>query len=379
MTLLTLPGISYAKVEKLKIVAVEKPKIVVLMKGLMGVDYQLLNATRDLSQYEWVIVTETLTSSDLEGASVLIIVMVDSSMTVEDDEITVIKNWLAKGNKMLWVSGDSDYGNDYPRQLTANKVLEAIGSKLRVDLAEAVDTKSNGGKPYRVLALSDNCDEEVKFLVAGVHRALFHGPGAIIAYVNGEYVKLNEKKVENVYRLMWTSDGGMISEFNPPTSKVYVAGEEGRFVILAIEVDPAKKNIIVVSGDAPFDHYTGTYKPELKRYTRYAIEYPQQGAILFSNLMYWGTHTDEFFKMLEYPKEVSRLKEEVSTLEGQVSSLKGQVSSLQGEVSTLQSKVKSLEGELGAARAMQTTYLAGGLIIGLIIGFAVAFFLFKKK
>jgi len=336
----------------------EKPKIVVFMKGLMGTDYQLVNATNDLSQYEWYIVTETLTADDLSGASVLIIIMVDPTMTVTDEELTVIKNWLDEGHKMIWVAGEADYGGEGPpRQETANKVLEAIGSKLRIDLSEVTDTESNGGQPYRVLGVSDNCDEEVKFLVAGVHRALFHGPGPVIAYENGEYVRLNEKKVENVYRLMWTSEYGSIEEYNPPTSPVYTPGEEGRFVVLAIELVPDKKNVIVLSGDAPFDHYTGMYKPELKKYERYALEYPQQGAILFSNLIYYGVNIDELFAIVSYPKQISQLQSELSTAQGKISELEGQVASLQSSM---------------------PMYAVGGIIAGLVVGFAIAYFMKKK-
>jgi len=346
-------------------VTAAKPKIVVLMKGMMGTDIQLEAAIVDFPIYDWVVVTETLTASDLEGANVLIIVLVDATMTITNEELTVIKNWLNEGHKMIWIAGDSDYGNEGPpRQDTANKVLEAIGSKLRVDLAEAVDTQSNAGKPYRVLGLAENCDEEVKFLVAGVTRALFHGPAAIIAYVDGNYVKLNEMKVENVYRVMWTSDAGMISEFNPPNSPVYTPGEEGRFVLLAIEVVPDKKNIIVVGGDAPFDHYTGMYKPELKNPPRYEEEYPTQGAMLFSNIIYWGVNVDEFIELVSYPTQIKELQD--------------QVSGLQSQVSSLQEQVTTLEGEVAAARSTGPMYLVGGIVVGLIIGFAVAFFMKKK-
>lgn len=343
----------------------EKPKVVVFMKGLMGTDYQLVNATNDLNQYEWHIVTETITSDDLSGASVLIIIMVDPTMTVSEQELNVIKSWLDQGRKMIWVSGEADYGGEGPpRQETTNKILEAIGSKLRIDLAEVTDTESNGGKPYRVLGLSDNCDEEVKILVVGVHRALFHGPGAVIAYVNGEYVKLNEEKVENVYRVIWTSQYGMIAEFNPPTSPVYQAGETGRFVVLAIELVPDKKNVIVLSGDAPFDHYTGMYKPELRRYERYALEYPQQGATLFSNLIHYGVNVDDLYTMLLYPEQISDLSTQVSQLQGQLSTAQGKISQLEGEVASLQSTMPM--------------YLVGGVIVGLVIGFAIAYFMKKK-
>jgi len=333
-----------------------KPKIVVWLKGAMGADLHYQAAVNDLTQYEWYNVTGELTSTDLVNASALIVIMVDSTMNVTEDELNVIKNWLSEGHKLIWVAGDADYGTDRFRQTTANYLLEGIGSKLRVDICEVTDTKSNAGKVYRVLGLSDKCDEEVKFLVAGVNRALFHGPAPIIAYVNGEYVRLNEKKIENVYRVMWTSDEGTIEEFNEPFSYVYELNEQGRFVVLAVELDPVNRNLIVVSGDGPFDHYTGMYKPELRKPDRYGVEYPQQGATLLANILSWGISIDEFIKQASLP---------------------GEISNLQNQVNSLQSEVEDIKGQLSQAQSMQPIYLIGGLIVGLIIGFAVAKYIIK--
>ncbi|MCR6692571.1 MAG: hypothetical protein MRT15_09280, partial [archaeon YNP-LCB-003-016] len=88
---------------------VKKPKIVVWLKGATGAVRQYDAARNDLTQYEWVNVTGTLTSKDLEGAFALIVILVDSSQKITSDEINVIKNWLATGRKLLWVAGDSDY------------------------------------------------------------------------------------------------------------------------------------------------------------------------------------------------------------------------------------------------------------------------------
>jgi len=336
---------------------VKKPKVVVWLKGATGTVIQYDAAKNDLIQYEWVNVTGTLTSSHLEGAFALIVILVDSMQKITTDEINVIKSWLAQGKKLLWVAGDSDYGTDVYRQDTVNDLLKSIGSVLRVDLAECIDKTMNAGADYRVLGLSDKCDEEVKFLVAGVTRALFHGPAAIVAEVGGKYVALNKEKVPNVYRIMWTSANGTIAEFNEPPSKVYQMGVYDRYVLMALEVDPAKKNVIVLSGDAPFDHYDGMYKPELRHLTRYGIQYPQQGATLLANILSWTCDMDKFFEYLAMP---------------------GQISSLNKQVSDLNKKVSELQGQIAYLNSMMPVYSIIALIVGLVIGFAIPKYILKK-
>ncbi|MEM3541546.1 MAG: hypothetical protein QXZ54_00285 [Candidatus Methanomethylicia archaeon] len=336
---------------------VKKPKIVVWLKGATGTVRQYEAVRNDLTQYEWVNETGTLTASKLEEAFALIVVLVDSMQPITTDEINVIKNWLATGKKLLWVAGDSDYGNDMFRQDTVNNLLKGVGSVLRVDLAECIDATMNAGADYRVLGLSDKCDEEVKFLVAGVTRALFHGPAAIVAEVGGRYVALNKEKVTNVYRIMWTSVNGSIAEFNEPPSKVYQQGVKDRYVLMALEVDPAKKNVIILSGDAPFDHYEGMYKPELGNPTRYGVQYPQQGATLLANILSWTCDMDRFFAYLAMPGQIASLNQQISNLNKQISDLQGQIAYL---------------------NSMMPIYAIVSLIVGLAIGFAIPKYILKK-
>ncbi len=261
--------------------------IAVYMKGLAGEDIQLKTAMADISA-KWVVITEDLTYEKIKDATLLIVVFVDPFAGISADELNAIKKWFDEGGKVLWVAGDSDYGDDSNRQKPVNDVLEAVGSVLRLEYCSVEDTKSNAGKPYRVLGVSDNADSEVEFLVSGVERALFHGPGVVVAYVNGKWVALDKEKPANVYRVMWTTEKGKIVNHNPPDPNTYSVGDEGRFVLMAIEVMPDKKNAVIVTGDSPFDHYTGMYKPELKNAKRYKDQYPQQGAKLFTNIVEWA-------------------------------------------------------------------------------------------
>jgi len=138
----------------------------------------------------------------------------------------------------------------------------------------------------------------------------------------------------------------------------YVLSETYFFISINPERDKNSKIMdrVAVSGDGPFDHYTGMYKPELRKPDRYGVEYPQQGATLLANILSWGISIDEFIKQASLP---------------------GEISNLQNQVNSLQSEVEDIKGQLSQAQSMQPIYLVGGLIVGLIIGFAVAKYIVK--
>jgi len=342
-----------------------KPVIVVHLKGALEADVQLKAAMENMTDIKWVLVFGDLTPADLADAKMLIMVKADATLDYTDSELKAVKDWLNLGGKTLWVAGDSDYGDDRLRQPTANKVLEAVGSVLRIESCAAEDPISCAGKPYRVLGLSEKCDEEVKFLVGGVTRALFHGPAPIIAYVNGSYVKLEEERPENVFRIMWTNSSARIVNHNPPDPEIHAVGDEGSFVLMAMEVDFSKGNIIIATGDAPFDHYCAMYLPELRRYERYAVEYPQQGARLFQNIARWA---------LYYAENTIRLWSERLTLQERVSTYESQVKDLQDELSRVKDELAGVRGAVG----MWQGVAAATSVVGLIIGVGVSLLLRRR-
>lgn len=337
----------------------ERPVVVVFAKGLAGEDVQLEAALSNETFVEWRVVTGELTRIDLEGATMLIAILADYTQEYTSAELAAIADWFDEGGKALWVAGDSDYGDDGPpRQSNANKLLEAVGSKLRIESAAVEDPVSNAGRPYRVLGLSEKCDTEVSFLVEGVARALFHGPAPVVCYVGGEYVRLEEERVENVYRIMWTTSEGVIVNHNPPEPEAHGVGDTGSFVLMAIEVIPEKECVVIATGDAPFDHYTGTYMPELRKYDRYAVEYPQQGAALVRNLLIFATRPGFLARIVSTSAELEAVKARAGELEASVA---------------------RLEGELGAARGAALAYAAAGLVAGLVVGLAAGYLLGRRK
>ena len=377
------------------------PRVVVHLKGALNPDTQLSMVMSNMSWVTWAAVYDDITTSDLTGADMLIMVQADSSLDYSDDELTAIKAWFDKGDKAVWIAADSDFGNDALRQASANSALEFLGSSLRIEAASAEDPVSNGGAPYRVLGVSDNVDPELAHLVSGVERGLFHGPGIIVGYSGGDYVALEETVLSGVSVIMTTSEVGVVVDNNEPAPEVHEAGDEGSFPVMAIEVDYDSDNIVIATGDAPFGQYMGLYKPEVLRDDRYGSEAnPQQGGRLFENIVdyvtqYSGLLINSVNVIEAKEAEISGLESDVSGLEGDVSSLEGQVSDLEGEVSDLEGDVSGLEGdlselnaqiaslggdvseleaELSAAQSSASSwqmYAIAALVIGAIVGYFV--------
>ncbi|MGD2200849.1 MAG: hypothetical protein PVJ38_04345 [Candidatus Bathyarchaeota archaeon] len=376
-----------------------EPKVVVHLKGALEPDLQLEAAMNNISWVEWSVVYGEITASDLSGAVMLIMVQADSSLDYADAELSAVKSWLDEGGKTVWIAADSDYGTDSLRQATANSALEYFGSVLRIEQASVEDPVSNGGAPYRVLAVSDNVDPMFAHLVSGVDRGLFHGPAPIVGYVDGEYYKLEEETPGDVYVIMTTSVNGILVDNSEPMPGAHMAGDEGTFPTMAIEVDYDKKNVLIATGDAPFGQYTGLYKPELRRADRYGIDAnPQQGGRLFENVIDYATQYSVLMidsansieakdtEITSLESDISSLESDKSSLEGEVSSLTSQVSSLEGDVSDLEDQAESLgaqisslegqvtdlEADLASAKSSASSwqmYAVAALVIGAVVGF----------
>jgi hypothetical protein len=367
--------------------AESKPVIVAHLKGALEADAQLLAIIGNVTDIEWVVVLDELTSSDLADASMLIMSKADSSLEYTSEELSAISTWLKTGGKALWVAADSDYGSDQMRQPTANDVLEAVGSVLRIESCSVEDPSSNAGAPYRVLGDSEMCDEDVDFLVHGVEKALFHGPGLIVGYKGGTYYSLEDSTLDGVYAVMTTTEDGVVVDSNEPLPEVHEIGAEGHFVLMAMELDYKMKNVIIATGEAPFDQYTAMYAPEIRSYERYVTEHPQQGAQLFENIIDFVTdYADQFMdchnqittkdsQITSLQGQVSTLESEKSTLEDEVDTLEGEKATLEGTVSTLQSSVASLEDDVAKAKSSLGTWqmlsvvlLIVGLVVGVFVG-----------
>lgn len=262
-----------------------KPLVVVWAQGLLKPDKQLKWMMGNITEVDWKVITkeEGLTLDDLKGAKMLIYVQVDIAAKVSKGDLEVIKRWFEEGGKTVWVTGESDYKGDCKRIPNTNAILKAVGSVLRNDHAEAVDRESNCKKSYRVAALI-HPEPELSFLALNVSKpVLFHGPGVVALEINGTWKPLyakGSKPVANVYRIAVTSEKGAIAEFVAPLPHAYEPGEEGAFTLMAAELMP-KGNIVILSVEAPFDHYHGMWETS---YHGVSLDGPQ----FVKNVVLWG-------------------------------------------------------------------------------------------
>ena len=338
-------------------VAQPKPTVVVFAKGMLEIDKQLKWMIGNITFVNWKVYTDTITYDDLKGAKMLIIVLVDVDAEFTNEEISAIVKWFNEGGKTVWLCGDSDYkGGDYKRVPKMNKLAEALGTVLRNEHCEAVDRESNCGKPYRVAAIIDP-DDPLKFLSNGISKpVLFHGPGVIVAYKDGKWYALEKEVPKNVYRIAWTSDKGAIAEFVSPLPQVHNVGYEGKLVVMATEIFPDKKNIVIYSAEAPFDHYRGMYIPS---YHEVALD----GIKFVTNIIKWGV-SETFWTNYE----LSTLKEKINTLTNQINQLTGTINELNSKVNDLNARIAGLSATIGGAYAVGII----GIIVG-IIGIVLAF------
>jgi len=359
-------------------------KVVVSFKGGLEADDNLKAAMADYSYVGWSVILGDITAADLTGADMLIMIQADPAVEYSTAELTAVKNWFDTGHKMLWVCSDSDYPDGQQLRIgPANDALAAVGSKLRGENAEIEDSVSNFGAPYRVKGVSTYCAEEFKFLVAGVDYAQFHGCGIIIGYVNDNYYALDETDIDGVYVIMTSSaEGGMVVDVSEPAPEAHTAGQEGAFATMVLE-EMANNNYVIATSDAPFSHYSPMYKPEIQKEDRYGLASgnPQQGAVLFGNILDLAVRNTMGGSITVLEDEVSGLEGDVADLEDEVASLTAERTSLASEVSTLTSEKATLQADLTAAQSSASTMqlvAVAALVIGVVAGYFVGPMIKKK-
>lgn len=360
LVLLTLPIIAATPVN-----AEARPIVVAYSKGAASPHTQLMALT-NITGVEWRVVLGELTPADLSEAKMLIMSMSDPDAEYTTAELDAVASWFSQGGKTLWVAADGDQSTDQLRQYTANEVLEKVGSVLRIEDCSVEDSVSNAGIGYRVLGVSANVDPTFEFIGTGVERALFHAPSLVIGYVDGEYVDLTKEDVENVYIIMTTSDGGVVMDASAPAPHVMVEGEEGNLPLMVFEVDWADRNLIIATGESPYDQYEGMYKPELLNPDRYGpVGYWQQGAALTENIIKYAT---------VFGGEMMSLQTNIWGKEATITDLTTDRASLQNQVNTLTTENGQLQAEVTAAQSGASTMqlaAVAALIIGVVVGYFV--------
>lgn len=218
-----------------------------------------LNAlTGNITFVKWKTITSTITSDELMGVDILIIGQPVEAFS--DDEVNAIRSWLSSGHKVLWIGGDSDYGNNGPIiQGNCNSLLEALGSRLRLETGDIIDSQHNiGGKSYRVLVRVDPDISPLmltQLLRSGIEKpVLFHGPAAVIWLdSNGRPHDPVTDTYPGLIRIVYTYNSASIIDNNPPPPMLYDphTSKNRNFTLMAADkLDSG--SIVVVSGETPY-------------------------------------------------------------------------------------------------------------------------------
>ena len=268
------------------VAAQEKPVIAFTLGHGEG-DFLLAELVDNLTAmgFECKFINDTIDASDLEGVDILILGSIwGEENTYSDSEINAIKAWFEEGKKAIWVAGDSDYGGGNYIIENANKILEAIGAHIRVEPTSVEDPESNCAAAYRVAAnVTNKEDKVVAEIVEGVEKpVLFHGPSILYGLKDGNPVALEEETIKNVYWVMKTSAAGVINDHDDIMPKAHENGQEGSFVVMAVELyaGPKSNNKIVVSSAAPYGDYRPMFIDEYK-------DVLLDGPILVKNTIEW--------------------------------------------------------------------------------------------
>lgn len=263
--------------------ASKESNILVYTKDAPAVDPQLNAMIQDMNWLDWKTINSSLEENDLEEITHLILYNHRHDRVYSQTELDTIKNWYDLGGKTIWVSSDSDFFTNNGRIASANQILTEIDSNLRAESASIRDPVHNSEPIFRLLAVPEK-NEETSDIVEGVERVLVSGPSSIIGYVNGDFVALEDTNLENILVVLVSQETSELVDNTGVPPEAHNVGT-GSYVVLAVEIDPVRKNIVIVGGESVFASGEGMYKPELLYPNKYTEDYPQQGSLLVENLL----------------------------------------------------------------------------------------------
>jgi hypothetical protein len=184
-----------------------------------GNEVVLINDTGEDKNWVWDIPDE---------ASILFLTQSDDNFTAA--ELEEIKNWMLLENRLLVVSGDSDYGGYYSNY-PINSVLAYLGAIIRLDGTSISDPVDNDGASYRVgatiagHALKYNEENTPGIgmvgdaLTAGCNTGIIlHGPCAILANTSAGLKDMRDIRFPRFVETLWwygqnaTSDDSDVSD-----------------------------------------------------------------------------------------------------------------------------------------------------------------------
>ena len=195
-------------------------------------------------------------------------------------EANDIIRWLAQGDKLLVVTGDSDYGGYFvPTHL--NNLLDRLNVMLRLDATSINDQVQNDGAEYRVgvtdVGYGDPLYDDLALnLTEGIPEGeglILHGPCSLLvddgAYIKGfrygkdtESVQPSRLEVLFTYSVNATSTDSDLSEteFDLYSLDNQTAFEHGYYPAIVYEYLPEYHDShLIVAGEAFYTYYKQMY------------------------------------------------------------------------------------------------------------------------
>ncbi|MDV3278104.1 MAG: hypothetical protein LYZ69_06520 [Nitrososphaerales archaeon] len=260
--------------------------------------------------YTISLINGSLSSSALQNVNVLFLgKLSDLSLNYTTSEVQAIKSWFQTGDKLLMVSGDSDYTSNDTADMgwhvgATNHILTAIGSQLRLEIGEVTDQPGVGasGAGFRVYANSAqggvNSQGWANNMTANTQKVRFHGTTNVIGWSSGKYVDFGSiPSSDTVTWLYRTSPQGTVGLYGAAKPYVSAVQSAGQYVLAAAEKIPEGSTYskVIVAGAGFYGNYV------INADTEFSYNITFQGLTFILNAIKWGTTSEAVPSSLNWP------------------------------------------------------------------------------
>ncbi len=184
-------------------------------------------------------------------------------------EKQMIKDWFDQGDKLLFISGDSDYGG-YFQPSHVNNLLTYLESHVRLDSTAIYDSVYNDDADFRVAAVTYGVTQTALIASEGCMAGIMmHAPCAILGYNDSKYVDLRNTTLPNVEVLLSYSENATSydSDVSATDTDVYSldnisAYENGNYpavVYEKISTSGSSDSHLILAGEAIYSDYKNMY------------------------------------------------------------------------------------------------------------------------
>ncbi|MEM3994290.1 MAG: hypothetical protein QXW40_02780 [Thermofilum sp.] len=333
----------------------------------------------------WKVITGKINASTLKGVDILL--LGQPTVAFAPDEIEAIKAWLATGNKVLYVAGDSDYGPGGKTITQLNDFLAAIGTKLRLEhVGVYSDYPEMTAKAYYRMLTFVEPDSHPLLRTDIVKRditlpILMHGPGCVIwVDERGNYRDPVKETFPGLVRLVWAHKS-YVADNTAPTPYLYDLMKYGKgtgdhdFVMYAAEYWPDKNVLIVVASESLY----GDYEPAWASvYYGVALDGPTFVTNLFRWWVYVVTEVPKQAALAQLSSSVSELKTGLASQAGEIQKVKSDVQGLSSKLDSLSGKVSSLSSSLDSLTGTVNALMVLSIVEAILIIAALALILLRK-